>query len=293
MQNANKWTNKRLLFLTVVGMLLLAGLLAGLFSGAIQQTLTLPMMQMLVQGGQNRPAPVKPKAATGVGQSKMLQKTPMPSQPMQAGQNTQNTQAQNTGNILAQDTFQRTNQSLWGQSSDGQQWHGDANTHKNFAIQNASGQISAAVNGSFNALLGAAQNNVDVLASSSVNQFGNNVNFGVVLRWQDPNNWYKALIDGSHLSILKRVNGHSTQLGTVPFVTQVGRVYSLRFQAVGVMLFAKVWRSDQAEPAQWQIVDSDMDLTNGQVGLRVVVVPGTVMNVYSFMETPASLSTGS
>ncbi|BCL77813.1 hypothetical protein ccbrp13_02780 [Ktedonobacteria bacterium brp13] len=290
MQNENKWTNKRLLFLTVVGMLLLAGLLAGLFSGAIQQTLTLPMMQMLEQGGQNRSAPVKPKAGTGVGQSKMLQKTLRPSQPMQVGQNAQ---TQNTGNILAQDTFQRTNQQLWGQSSDGQQWHGDANTHNNFAIQNASGQISAAVNGSLNALLGAAQNNVDVLASSSVNQFGNNVNFGVVLRWQDPNNWYKALIDGSHLSILKRVNGQSTQLGSVPFVTQVGRVYSLRFQAVGVMLFAKVWRSDQAEPAQWQIVDSDMDLTNGQAGLRVVVAPGTVMNVYSFMETPANLSTGS
>lgn len=290
MQNGNKWTNKRLLFLTVVGILLLAGLLAGLFSGAIQQTLTLPMMQMLEQGGQNRLASVTPKAGTGIGQSKMLQKTPRPPQPMQAGQNTQ---TQNTGNILAQDTFQRTNQQLWGQSSDGQQWHGDANTHKNFAIQNASGQISAAVNGPFNALLGAAQNNVDVLASSSVNQFGNNVNFGVVLRWQDPNNWYKALIDGSHLSILKRVNGQSTQLGAVPFVTQVGRVYSLRFQAVGVMLFAKVWRSDQAEPAQWQIVVSDMDLTNGQAGLRVVVAPGTVMNVYSFIATPASLSTGS
>src|SRR5436305_7320594 len=49
---------------------------------------------------------------------------------------------------IAQDTFQRANQSLWGVSSDGHLWSGDANTSKDFSINGNVGQIKQSGSGS-------------------------------------------------------------------------------------------------------------------------------------------------
>ncbi len=46
------------------------------------------------------------------------------------------------GSILAQDTFQRPNQALWGTASDGHTWGGDANTVSVFSIVNTTGRYS-------------------------------------------------------------------------------------------------------------------------------------------------------
>lgn len=276
---------KRLILLTLAIMLVLGGLVAGLFSGSIQKALTLPMMtimDMATTNGRGLPAPAQPAAA-----SKNMQKaTPT------RGAMKQGTQGTGAANALAQDTFQRTNQLLWGQSSDGRTWEGDANTQKSFAIQNATGQITGTTDTALNALLGPAQDNVNVLASGSVSQFSNDVNFGVVLRYTDARNWYKAFIDGKHLNILKRVQGQSTLVRSVPFVAHNGHAYSIRFQSVGAMLFTKVWRSDTTEPNTWMVVTSDMDLANGKSGLRVVVDQGTIITVTSFVVTPARMDTG-
>ena len=278
---------RRLGLLTLVIMLVLGGLIAGLFSGSIQSALTLPAMAMMDQSVANNHAPLRPTQTAHQGTTaagKGLNGTQQSSVQSQMAQGTP---------ILAQDTFQRTNQALWGQSSDGRQWDGDANVQKAFSIQNATGQITGSTNSTFNALLGSAQNNVNVLATGSVSRFGNGVNLGVVLRYTDANNWYKALIDGNHLSILKRVQGVSTQIRTVPFIAQSGRVYAIRFQSIGAMLFAKVWRNDLTEPTNWMIVTSDMDLTNGQSGLRAVVNQGTVINITSFLAISAQMGNDS
>jgi hypothetical protein len=79
----------------------------------------------------------------------------------------------------------------------------------------------------------------------------------------------------------------------VPFIAQSGRVYAIRFQSIGAMLFAKVWRNDLTEPTNWMIVTSDMDLTNGQSGLRVVVNQGTVINITSFLAISAQMGNDS
>lgn len=192
--------------------------------------------------------------------------------------------------ILAQDTFQRTNQTFWGTASDGQSWDGDANTLQAFSIAGASGQIagSGGQNGQiYNALLGPTSRNSEIVATASVNVFGPEVNFGVLLRWNDANNWYKALIDGSQLVVIKQVNGVTIQLGAVRFPATVGKAYTLHFQAIGATLFASVWPSGSSEPQQWMLVVSDISLMAGRDGVRVVIDNNTVIHVSSFLETVA------
>ena len=108
-----------------------------------------------------------------------------------------------------------------------------------------------------------------------------------MLRWSDTNNWYKALIDGNSLTVLKRVNGVTTQLGTIHFPASDNTSYTLHFRAIGATLYASAWPSNQMAPAQWMLVVSDMSLTNGLGGIRVVEQPTTVIQVSSFLETAA------
>ena len=293
--------NKRVLIITVLVMLVVVGMIAGLFMGSIQNALTLPMMQMMGDGG-NGGNGSNGATAAGNKQGHMVtptaqgQKNPTtakkPTPSPNANQTAMQGQTPNQGNLLAQDTFQRTDQQLWGASSDGRQWEGDANTSQSFSIANAAGRIANG-QGSFNAVLGDPIADAEVLASGSVSQFTGNTNFGTVLRWTDGDNWYKALLDGTHLNILKRVNGQSTTLESIPFITQADRVYMLRFRAIGAMLFARAWRVDQTEPNRWLVITSDNSLTNGRVGLRVVVQPTTIINVTSFTAMSATLNNDS
>jgi hypothetical protein len=191
-------------------------------------------------------------------------------------------------NLLAQDTFQRQNQRLWGTASDGRIWNGDASTAGNIFTVNANmGQIANG-QGTFNALLGPSSTNSEALLAGSVSDFAGGTNLGVVLRWSDDNNWYKLLLDGAHVSILKRVHGESVTLRSVPFKAQTAVIYMLRFRVVGVMLFARVWRSDAAEPKNWQMTVSDTALALGQDGVRVLTQKNTVMNITAFTAATAS-----
>jgi hypothetical protein len=194
---------------------------------------------------------------------------------------------QMTANPIAQDNFQRQNQALWGTSSDANQWGGDANNLHDqtvFSIVNQSGQI-ANRQGIFNALLGPATNYADVTISVQINAFtGGNVNLGVILRWQDANNWYKALINGTQLSVIRNLQGTTTTLSSMPFNAQGGRLYDLRFRALGAMLLAKVWLAGTQQPTAWMIVTTDSELHTGQAGIRVVTLMATIVTVKSFQD---------
>ena len=271
----------RFIGITLLGILIIGGLLASFYSQAIEQALTLTP-------GKNTPSRV-----TGIG-PKMPEASPtaivLPATATQAAQMLQAT-------ILAQDTFQRADQALWGAASDGQSWEGDANKMIAFSIAGSNhtwGQIANNRGNQgqgeqiYNALLGPASENVNLVVSGSVNLFSLNANFGVVLRWKDVNNWYKALIDGSDLIVLKRLNGVTTRLGALHFTALSVKTYTLHFRAIGATLFASAWQSDQSEPAHWMIVVSDMSLVSGQGGVRVVLENNTVIHVASFLETVAN-----
>jgi hypothetical protein len=129
--------------------------------------------------------------------------------------------------------------------------------------------------------------NAEVVFSGIVNQFaqGATVNVGAVLRWTDANNWYKALIDGSTLNILRRVNGKTTSLGSSPFSAHGGTSYTLRFRAVGASLFVKAWPSNRPEPNGWMLTVMDTALSKGFGGMRFLMQNGVVIKVTSFRET--------
>jgi streptogramin lyase len=187
-----------------------------------------------------------------------------------------------TGTTLAQDTFQRANQSLWGTSSDGHVWGGDANTVSVFSISNNTGLV-AANSQNYSAILGSSASNAQVLFTGSMGKFTNS-NIGGVLRFTDGNNWYKAYIDGANLVIQKKVAGTGTILATMAFAAQANTQYSIRFQVVGTALSAKVWASSGSEPTSWMLTATDSSLTSGQCGIRVLSV-ASATTVYSFLAT--------
>ena len=248
-----RWLVTSFLFLCICG-----GLIAGLFSRSIEAALTAPLS-------------LKTSTSSPVATAKPS----MPPAPTTTG-----------GTALAQDTFHRRNQVFWGTASDGRQWTGDANSIEVFSVAGGAGQVDHA-QGTFNAILGPINTNLEVIFSGAVNQFTQNgsVNIGAVLRWSDANNWYKALIDGNKLQILKRVNGKTTSLGSAPFSARGGTSYTLRFRTIGAALSVKAWPTNQPEPGNWMLTVMDTALSTGFGGLRFLLQNDTVIRVTSFHET--------
>lgn len=248
-----------------VVLVVIAGLIAGLFAGSIQRALMAPAM-VAVQ---------TPQAAQST--QAMPTTTAVPVTGMQ---------------MLAEDTFKRADGLHWGAATDNRLWEGDANHSPVFSIIGNAGHIADGT-GTFNALLGPNKDNVDVLLQGSVNHFAaeGQSNLGVVLRWNDANNWYKALIDNANLTILKRANGQGVALSSVPFKAQDNTPYSLRFRAVGATLYAKAWPSNMPEPTNWMLTATDTALPTGQAGVRVLVQSDTVIKITLFQATAASATT--
>ena len=108
----------RFIGITLLGILIIGGLLASFYSQAIERALT------------STPGKNTSSRTTGIG-PKMPTASPtaivLPATATQTAQMLQAT-------ILAQDTFQRADQALWGVASDGQSWEGDANKLTVFSI---------------------------------------------------------------------------------------------------------------------------------------------------------------
>lgn len=195
--------------------------------------------------------------------------------------------AANTPQVLSKDSFQRADSPFWGTASDGQKWGADANTSPNFAVKTMSGHIMQG-SGVYNATLGPRITDAEVVFSGSLSKFQPDDNIGAVLRWVDTNNLYKAYIDGSHLILLKIVSGTMTTLASVPFVATINTSYTLRFRVVGSQLLARVWQSNQGEPAIWMVQAHDTALSAGFGGLRIVIRDGNNATITAFTELAVS-----
>ena len=178
-----------------------------------------------------------------------------------------------SGTVVANDTFSRANQTYWGNASDGPAWGGDANSQSVFRISADTGYVGSAWT-TYSGVLGPTLSNSQVLCSGSISSFSN-ANFGAVLRWQDGGHWYKAHVDGGHLVLQKKVGSTLTNLGSVSFPAGAGVNYTLRFQAIGAVLYAKVWMTGSAEPG-WMVQATDSTFASGQGGLRLLSQGGSV-----------------
>jgi virginiamycin B lyase len=190
------------------------------------------------------------------------------------------------GTALATDTFQRANQSHWGNASDGQNWGGDANNLSNFSISNNTGLVSNTGSASYSAMLGPQATDAEVFASGSLSSFSNS-NFGDVLRWTNGNNWYKAYLDGASLIIQKKVNGTTTILASVHFAATAGTAYSIHFRIVGSTLAANAWAASGSEPSGWMATANDSSLSSGFCGMRFLTQTGTA-TITSFLANSLS-----
>jgi len=192
-------------------------------------------------------------------------------------------------NMIAEDTFQRNDQTFWGIASDELPWEGDANKEKNFSIRNKTAQITSTPTGTnYDAIIGPKIRNGSILFTGSLTLFAD-TNFGGTLRWQDTNRWYKAYIDGKSLIIQKRMDADNhPQLQSVPFTAVAGLSYTIRFQIVEALLMAKVWLTTDTEPGNWMVTANDAVYKEGLCGLRIRVYSGTTATVTSFQA--ASLS---
>jgi len=194
-----------------------------------------------------------------------------------------------TTTLLASDTFQRADRHFWGMASDGQIWGGDANSKAGFVIADHSGQI---VDGHsiYNATLGGLTSDAEAVFSGSLSSFDHS-NLGAVLRWRDENNWYKAYINGTQLILLKDIAGTMIMLNAVPFTAYAATSYTLRFSVIGFQLLARVWPSGQIEPATWMVAGTDENISSGFGGLRLLLQDGVNATITMFTEstvTPSS-----
>ena len=190
------------------------------------------------------------------------------------------------GTVLAQDTFQRANQSLWGTASDGHTWSGDANRAAGFSINANVGQITTSTTHSYNALLGQTAANAEVLFSGSVSTFATTGNsLGAVLRWSDSKDYYKAYIDGTHLGIQKKVGGTITRIASTKFTATAGTQYNIRFNIVGTTLSVKAWQVGTTEPTGWMVTATDTAFTSGFCGLNASLQSGSTASITSFEVT--------
>ncbi len=187
---------------------------------------------------------------------------------------TTTTTVPSSGTVLGTDTFQRPNQSLWGNASDGQRWAGDANSLNAFSISGSTGRVTNTGANSYSAVLGPVASNAEAFVTGSINSFASS-NLGDVLRWTDGNNWYKAYIDGANLLIQKKVNGATTVLATTPFTATAGVAYTIHFRAVGSTLTANAWAATGSEPGGWMLTATDSTFTSGYAGMRFLTQTGT------------------
>jgi streptogramin lyase len=171
------------------------------------------------------------------------------------------------GSSIAQDTFVRPNQANWGTSSDGHAWGADAATNTAFSIANNAG-MATNPGGVLTGTLGAVTGDMQVVATGSVNTFSGS-DYGVVARYTDPSDWYKAYIDGTNLVIRRNVSGTNLVLAAVPFPASGGASYTVKFQAFGNWLLAKAWSASSAEPASWMISIQDSTFSSGYAGVQV------------------------
>ena len=266
--------------LAVLGLILLLDLITIRFSAQVQSALTLP--HAVFKNSDLQVPAMKPVATTGAS-STVKNATPA-STPVATVTTTATTTSALPANVLARDTFQRSDQQFWGTASDGQSWAGDAANVPAFAIVHHTGQLTGASSAIYDSVLGKPVADSEVLFSGTVTRFAS-ANMGALLRWTDGNNLYKVFIDGSHLTAIKKVNGAISNLQSVPFTAQDGISYSLRVRIVGTGIMARAWQTGQAEPTTWMLIATDSSLTSGFDGLRLIAQTGVTITITSFEES--------
>ncbi len=165
--------------------------------------------------------------------------------------------------VLAQDTFQRPNQSGWGTASNGATW----STGTGLSVSANEGVMSYSGASQFERLGTATIADANGLVRFSVAASSDAV--GIILRAQANGNMDLGRYDGAgHLQFEYRVGSSWTHVSLVNFSPTPNTFYWLRFEVQGPNVFLKAWPSGTAEPAPWNWSGTGNGITSaGQMGL--------------------------
>src|SRR5207248_784815 len=134
----------------VVGLILLVDVITVRYFSQVQSALTLPPQTNNASNDSAVQLPAMTNGATASNSHGTATTARGSSSPVTKPTTTKMPGAK----VLAQDTFARPNQSLWGTASDGQMWSSDAAQSHAFSIVNHAGLVSNG-SGIFDAILGA------------------------------------------------------------------------------------------------------------------------------------------
>lgn len=190
----------------------------------------------------------------------------------------------------------------WNPSSGGDTWTAQAATSTfSYNSSTSQGQITgsnaanlATLNGEVS---GSQKSWYDSLATANFQRTSSSDTTGIILRFTNANNYYRAVLGPNGLVISKVVNGTATQLAGPFAFSDSGSKFTIKFLAQGFglngsvnNLAAKVWLVGQGEPSSYQVTASDGSLAS--VGLVGVYLKGnsnsTTQSVDSFLSQDPS-----
>ena len=180
----------------------------------------------------------------------------------------------------AYDDFTRVSASGWGNTTLGQAWSIGVGSASEFTVTGTEGKINhpSGATATKLAFTNARSSDVDLQVDFRTDTIASAgaLAVGLVFRYTDINNMYRAVIDINasqlmDISIYRTVGGTTTILQTrsTPFLHRGGITYTLKARASGNNLYAKVWEKTDPEPPYWQVQIPDSTfLTQTHVGVR-------------------------
>jgi aryl-phospho-beta-D-glucosidase BglC (GH1 family) len=178
-----------------------------------------------------------------------------------------------TKQVIEKDIFQRKDQNGWGTATDGNKWTSDGAVPGTYIANNIG--VMKSVGEGYNMLIGPSNvTDVDDTLFGWMTSLADPNKLGLLLRYQDNDNWYYAYVDGKQLYIQRRLKGTFSILTSAPFVFKANRAVVIKFKIIGHTLQAKAWPKDESEPADWKVQVNDSSFSHGQSGVRMNVTTG-------------------
>lgn len=183
-----------------------------------------------------------------------------------------------TSSTVAQDSFQRANQTGWGTASNGMTWSAGSGA----SIAGNEGLISNSSSSQYEQLGSVTCTDGNGLVRFSV--AAANDTAGIILRSQTNGNMTLARYDGAgNLEFMVRSGGTWTIVSKTPVSVSTNTFYWLRFLAQGTSVSLKLWKSGTTEPAAFTWTGTSTTITTaGQVGLYGWASSGAPVSFDSF-----------
>lgn len=180
---------------------------------------------------------------------------------------------------LANDTFQRANQSGWGTASDGQVW--SVTGPGTLAITGNEGTVISNFSDTHVQLGTKVSNDIEILCRMAISDSNDICGLQGRFTTSGGISCYKFLYYTGGVHINKSITGSSSNLANASFTMSTGVFYWFRFRITGSLLLGKIWQDGTAEPSAFTVTSTDISV-NGAGGIAVLANTATASNVISF-----------